>query len=1444
MRLKKNYFRQCAGFMPVLFLALGLARGAWADTLSVNTTADSIDAAGSCGSGVCSLRDAIAQAGAGDTVDATGVAGTITLLNGELTIGQDLTITGPGEAVLAVSGNNASRVFEISAGAAAVSGITVTGGNESATLQHGGGIVIDASASLNLSDVTLSGNSGYFGGALNTGLNSTLNLTNCTISGNSSRVGGGIFNGGNCSVTDSTFSNNATPGIGGIGGGISNEGNMTLSGCTLNGNSTSYMAGAIYNANLTSGQALTMTNCTIAGNSAGTSYGAMLSSNYSLATVTNCTFTGNSAGTSVGGIFTGNGSPFQLLNTLVIGNSAPTDPDVQGPFDGSGTVGNNLIGNIGDATGFSSANHDQFGVSQAPISLASVLQTSGGAAQLTNNGGPTETVALVANSLAIDAGNDAVLSAPYNLATDQRGEPRLAAQHVDIGAFETQIPLAAQAQNLGMAENASLPITLVAKFGIGAISYTIGTAPSEGVLSAIDGNQVTYTPNTGFAGNDGFQFTATDADDNVSTATVSITVNEPISLVVTTTADIVANDGLTSLREAIAYANSGNAGANPTITFAIPNTDANYNGGAPIINLIGNTFLISASMTIDSQGTSVTINGSNAFNIFSIVDGTVDIKGLILTGCKNDGAINVTISAILNLSDSTLSGNTSVASNNTLEGAGGAIYNNEGVINIDNCTFSGNSAEYGGAIFNGGTLTIGNSTFSGNQSDFGGAIYNEPASGTVSVSIANTTFSGNSATIGGAIVNDAADYNADLTLVNCTVSGNSASTSTGGVVNKNDGSTAWLLNTIVAGNTAPTDPDVQGAFDLSGTVGNNLIGDTGDATGFSAANHDLFGSNANPLSAGLDPNGLRNNGGPTSTIALIPGSPAIDAGYDTTQAPYNLTTDQRGAGFPREIGSHVDIGAYEFQTPTPTISGFSPTSGPVGTAVAITGTNLIDIATGKSTVVFGGITATQVTVVSATQLTAVVPQGALTGVISVTTTAGTASSAGQFTVAAKPAITSINPTSGAIGSSVIVAGTNFTNATTRPTVKLGTVTAVITAITATSATVTVPAGAITARISLTTPGGTASSAGNFTVVAKPAITSINPVSGAVGASVVIAGTNFTNATTAKPTVKFGTVAAAVTVVTATSATVTVPTGAVTGKISLTTTGGTASSAGNFTVVAKPSITSINPVSGAVGASVVIAGANFTNVTTAKPTVKFGTVAAAVSVLTATSATVTVPTGAVTGKISLTTTGGTASSAGSFTIVGKPTITAFSPGNGAVGAKVTITGTNLTNATTPKPSVLFGAKAASVVSATATTVVAIVPAGAGAGKIAVTTTGGTATSAASFAVTVAASLTEAPAASSAVILSAANASASSDGITLTFTNALDSDSAIDSSHYSVTVNGIAIEIASAGYRHGAVTLGLADDALRHGDVIAVAWSGLLDARGDALAERRVTVVAGR
>jgi hypothetical protein len=244
---------------------------------------------------------------------------------------------------------------------------------------------------------------------------------------------------------------------------------------------------------------------------------------------------------------------------------------------------------------------------------------------------------------------------------------------------------------------------------------------------------------------------------------------------------------------------------------------------------------------------------------------------------------------------------------------------------------------------------------------------------------------------------------------------------------------------------------------------------------------------------------------------------------------------------------------------------------------------------------------------------------------------------------------------------------------------------------------------------------------------EPTINSFSPSTGPVGTSVTINGTKLTGATW----VKFNGVMATITSNAATQIVAKVPTGATTGPITVKTASGTAISATNFTVTttaAAPTISSFSPKSGPVGTSVRINGSGFAGATA----VRFNGVAAASFTVNAqgTRIDTKVPSGATTGKISVTTPAGTATSAANFTVtVPAPTISSFSPTSGRTGTAVTITGTAFTGATV----VRFGGVRASFAVNSATQMTATVPVGAVTGKISVTTSAGTGTSAMNFTV---------------------------------------------------------------------------------------------------------------
>ncbi len=253
-----------------------------------------------------------------------------------------------------------------------------------------------------------------------------------------------------------------------------------------------------------------------------------------------------------------------------------------------------------------------------------------------------------------------------------------------------------------------------------------------------------------------------------------------------------------------------------------------------------------------------------------------------------------------------------------------------------------------------------------------------------------------------------------------------------------------------------------------------------------------------------------------------------------------------------------------------------------------------------------------------------------------------------------PSITSLNPTSGAVGTSVTISGANFGATQGTSTVKFNGVAATPASWSTTGIVAPVPAGGATGNV-VVTVGGVASNGMNFTVTPPPpSITSLNPTSGAVGTSVTVSGANF-GATQGASTITFNGTAVTPTSWSATSIIVPVPSGAATGNVVVTRAPSGGGSAGdisngvNFTVTSSaPSIISLNPTSGVVGTSVTIAGTNFGS-TQGTSTVTFNGTSGTPASWSATSIVVLVPSGSTSGDV-LVTVGGVASNRVNFTVL--------------------------------------------------------------------------------------------------------------------------------------------------------------------------------------------------
>ncbi len=339
------------------------------------------------------LRYAVNQAnqdaanGIADTiVFASSLSGaTITLTQGELEFGTTgtgvRTIDGSSlSSPLTISGNHASRVFQVDAGVTAIlDNLRVIDGNGAGSYMSGSGGAICNSGTLSLNDVTVSGNSGGHGAGIEN--DGVLTLNDCVFSGNAgSQPGGGLRNNGVATISNSTFSGNSAT----WGGAIESLGTLTLSNSTLSGNTGSVSGGGLY---VYSGQA-TVFNSTMAGNSAGEGGGVVFY--MGTLALSNVTISANSASQGGGGIDAYAGSNLTLSNTIVAGNQSPYAPDLWGNVAAASTC--NLIGVSIGMTGISNGDtsFNRVGTLAAPLNPM--------LAPLANNGGPTATMASLTGS--------------------------------------------------------------------------------------------------------------------------------------------------------------------------------------------------------------------------------------------------------------------------------------------------------------------------------------------------------------------------------------------------------------------------------------------------------------------------------------------------------------------------------------------------------------------------------------------------------------------------------------------------------------------------------------------------------------------------------------------------------------------------------------------------------------------------------------------------------------------------------------------------------------------------------------------------------------------------------------------------------------------------------------------------------------------------------------
>jgi hypothetical protein len=948
-----------------------------------------------------SLRQAIFDANAApgaDTIDLTGVSGTINLSEGELEVLSDMAFTGPGAGVLAISGNQMSRVFRItnddaSAITVSMSGLTITGGQVAD--DHGAGMIV-GNEKLSLNNMVIAGNriNGVFGtgGGIMMGIDggASLTINNTTIADNRSPNGGGgiyfqfpNFNGHQLSITNSTISGNVA---GQRGGGI-------------------YFSGGGY-----ASSSFLMRNATVSGNTSQDGFGGGLiisATSYVPMKIYNSTITGNRALAAPGGggiaLNYGFGT-LDLQSSIVAGNTgAANAPDFFTNSFNKIDSKNNLIGSLS-------------GIGNVGVFFNDLGGTLIGAANLgplANNGGPTRTHMPLPGSLALNNG----LNPTPTVSFDQRGSgfPRQIGSAVDIGAVEVDPtkPLAnATTNNVTTPGGTTYTFTVTYTDDVAIKFSTIGNGDVRVIgpngfdvpatfISATpmaDGSPIVATysitpPDGSWDYTDNGQYSVVLQPNQVTdTGNVAIATdvigNFQVAigrmLVVTT----IADSGPGSFRDAVEQANL-NVDVTDTITFDTVQMGSTIIGmSAAQEYLVTDPVVITSAVPVTLDGLKLArimrIDGPGAMSV--TIDGLTFANGLVdSTGLGGAGIAfaneHLTLLNCEFINNSTGDGMAFPG------GAGGAVLGygfGGGSLTIFGCEFTGNNTG-GGNVFNrGGAVSTGGfgtnydvvirySSFINNKSLIGdgGALH----FGTGSLLIENSTFANNEAgSRGGAIAGNGYMNANGFNIVNTTISGNKSFSSGGGLYlgylssnanflnvtvtnNKNVdisgqfpgggiamgtsfGGSLNLINTVVAGNFNVVRSDIAASGNV--LAQNSLIGNASNINVVGMNN--ITGTKSSPVNPFLAP--LANNGGPTLTHKPYGGSPLIDAGPATS----TLTFDQRGPGYPRVLNGKVDIGAIEadpnIPSATTTLTKISTTGGTVYTITVTYADNVaIDVST-------------------------------------------------------------------------------------------------------------------------------------------------------------------------------------------------------------------------------------------------------------------------------------------------------------------------------------------------------------------------------------------------------------------------------------------------------------------------------------------------------------------
>jgi hypothetical protein len=520
-----------------------------------------------------------------------------------------------------------------------------------------------------------------------------------------------------------------------------------------------------------------------------------------------------------------------------------------------------------------------------------------------------------------DGVTDLAVGAPQD---DTEGGSRGAVHILRLEALATPTALALSANSIAGNQPTGTAIGTFSTTDANAndsFTYTLvtGMGATDNGSFQIVGNELQSNAVFNFATKSSYSIRVRTTDDSglFFERMFTINIREPQSFVVTTSTDVVNDlDGLTSLREALAFANS-DPDTN-TITFGdgTARGGTNFTDATPdTILLTGGELAITTSLTITGNGAASTIidggwdgvaNSGIGSRIFLVDDSAVTVQVVTISGLTlqkaytGTGNIAFNGAAIRNSEQLTISDSVLRDS----YGHQGVGVSSDGALISNRNTYTNNrGGDAGGIHVTDGTLVSTGDAFTENVVTGlgGGILVNNSFNG---ATLINSTIANNNANAGGGIF-----AYGPTTTINVTIANNTAAVA-GGFFAQSSTSTWNARNTIVAGNSGG-DVFRNGSPTIVADrllVGDNSLSGSGITSNVTYAA--IFGTNV-----------LANNGGPTQTIALSSGSAAINAGSNALALDANsqpLTTDQRGTGFSRILGGIVDIGAFERPNSTPT----------------------------------------------------------------------------------------------------------------------------------------------------------------------------------------------------------------------------------------------------------------------------------------------------------------------------------------------------------------------------------------------------------------------------------------------------------------------------------------------------------------------------------------------